>query len=146
MFIDLIHSDFQRLKLAGGVLELLVFDQPTNEFKARILFILFADLGLGFLVGGQEFPAFDVDQGGRHHQELASDFEVQFPHLIDIGNELRGDSSEVDLVNVDLLLLDQVQQQIQRPFEHVELNPVFVHQTERYLFPARQIDGGTRGI
>jgi hypothetical protein len=47
-----------------------------------------------------------------------------------VRDELRGELGEVDLVNVHFLLLDEIEEQIERAFEDLELNFVFRHEPE----------------
>ena len=64
----------------------------------------------------------DVDERRRHHQELAGDVEVQLLHQLDRVEVLRGDQRDRDVVDVDLVPPDEVQQQIERAFEVLEVN------------------------
>jgi len=54
--------------------------------------------------------------------ELAGDVEVELLHQRDRVQILRGDQGDRDVVDVELVLPDQVQQQIQRPFEVRQLD------------------------
>jgi segregation and condensation protein A len=68
-------------------------------------------------VARQQRSRFDVDQRRRHHQELSGDVEVQLLHQIDVLDVLRGDKRDGNVVDVDLVLLDQMQQQVERTLE-----------------------------
>ena len=74
------------------------------------------------LVGGQQHAALDVHQRRRHHEELAGDFEVEHLHDRQILHVLVRDPLDRDVVNVHLLLLDEVEQQIERPLEDLQLD------------------------
>lgn len=62
-----------------------------------------------------------------HHEELAGDLEVELAHHLDVFDELRGEPGEVDRIDVHLLLLDEIEEQIQRAFKDLELDLVFGH-------------------
>ncbi len=55
------------------------------------------------------------------------DLQIQQPHHLDIFDELGGQLGEVDLVNIHLLLFDQVEEQIQRPFKDFKFDFIFGH-------------------
>jgi hypothetical protein len=57
---------------------LLVLEQPAHQRFARILFV--AGGVLGRLGPRQQHLRLDVDERRRHHQELASQVEVQLLH------------------------------------------------------------------
>src|SRR3989441_6384164 len=71
-------------------------------------------------------PGLDVDQRGRHHQELAGDYQVQRLHRADVVEVLLGDHRDRDVVNVDLVLLDQMQQEVQRTLELIQPDAIGV--------------------
>ena len=114
------------LQLRGGVFELFVFDELADQLPARV-FLLLVALGLDLLVHRQQFAALDIHERRGHHEKLAGDFEVELAHQLDVLDELRGDLRQVDLVNVHLLLFHQVKEQVERAFEHLELDFVFCH-------------------
>src|SRR6266516_4219543 len=114
------------LQLRGGVFELFVFDELADQLPARV-FLLLVALGLDLLVHRQQFAALDIHERRGHHEKLTGDFEVELAHQLDVLNELRGDLRQVDLVNVHLLLFHQVQEQVERAFEDLELDFVFCH-------------------
>ena len=60
---------------SGHVLVLLVLEQPPHQLGARVALLLrgLARPRPGVSGAGQEQPALDVGQRGRHHQELAGD-------------------------------------------------------------------------
>ena len=61
-----------------------------------------------------------MDERRRHHQELARDVEVQLLHQVDVLEILLRDRGDRDVVDVDLVLLDEVQQQVERALELLE--------------------------
>jgi hypothetical protein len=53
----------------------------------------------------------------RHEQVLAGDLEVQLAHELEVLEVAIGDEADRDLEDVELVLLDQVQEQVERPLE-----------------------------
>ena len=105
-----------------GFLELFVFDQLADQVPARIIF-----LGIFFrrlLIDRQQAAAFQIDQVRRHDDELARDVDVQFLERLEIFEVLARDPLERDIVDIELVALDQIKQEIERPFEDLELNLV----------------------
>jgi hypothetical protein len=90
-------------------LEALVFEQTIDELLARIFDFSFV------LVVRQEHLRLDVDQQCRHVDVIGGHVEAQLLHGVEITGVLLGDESDGDVVDVDLVLLDQVQQQVERP-------------------------------
>ncbi len=104
----------------GRGLEPLMLEQPAHQRLARIfLRILLRRIG-----PRQQHPRLDVDQRRRHHQELAGDVEVQLLHQVEVLEVLLRDERDRDVVDVDLVLLDEVQQQIERALEVLEADRV----------------------
>ena len=104
----------------GGGLEFLVLEQPPDQRIARIFLVVgIAGGGLG---PRQQHPALDVDQRRRHHQELAGDVEVELLHQVEVLEVLLGDQRDRDVVDVHLVLLDQMNEQIERALERLHLD------------------------
>ena len=104
----------------GGGLELLVLEQAPHQRVARIFFVRrIAGRGLG---PRQQHLALDVDQRRRHHQEFAGDVEVELLHQVQVLEVLLGDDRDLDVVDVHLVLLDQMNEQIERAFERLQLD------------------------
>src|SRR5262249_47906940 len=123
----------QRLALVQqlrGRLELLVFEQPAHQRLARILFRIF----LRRIRTRQEHPRLDVNQRRSHHEELARHVEVQLLHQIDVGEVLLGDEGDRNVVDVDLVLLDEVQQQIERSLEILQADRIRLENGFELLF------------
>ena len=99
----------------GGRLELLVLEQPAHQRVARI-FLLALDAGRRFRPR-QQHLRLDVNERRGHHEELAGDVEVELLHQLDRVEVLLRDERDRDVVDVHLVLLDEVQQQIERPLE-----------------------------
>ena len=111
-------------QLAGRLLELLVFQEPPDQLGPRVFACLILLVPLGF--NRQQHPGLDVDQRGRHHQELAGDRQVQRLHRADVVEVLLGDQRDRDVVDVDLVLLDQMQQEVQRTLELIQSDAIGV--------------------
>ncbi len=93
-----------------GVLEALVLEQPLDQFAARIF---------GGVVGPggrarQEHFALDVDEQRGGVDEIAGHIHVAGAELVDVGQKLRRDFGDGDVVDIDVLLADEVEQQIER--------------------------------
>jgi hypothetical protein len=61
-----------------------------------------------------------VDERRRHDEELPRHVEVHLLHQIDVVQILFRDERDRDVVDVQLVLLDEVNEQIERPLEVVE--------------------------
>src|SRR5690606_16652860 len=95
---------------------LLVLQKPPNQLRSGIDVVL----RIVLLVLGrrrQEHLRLDVGQGRRHHQVLTGEVDVQTLHQHDVLDVLLADERDGDVPDVDLVLLDQVQQQVQRALE-----------------------------
>jgi hypothetical protein len=57
-----------------------------------------------------------VNQHRRHVNKLARHVDVELSYALDINQVLRRDLRDGDIIDVDVLLADQVQQQVERPF------------------------------
>ncbi len=108
----------------GGRLVLLVLEEAPHERFARIL--LKALVVLGGIGTRQQHARLDVDEGRRHHEELSRDVEIQLLHQRDEAEVLLGDERDGDVVDVHLVLANEVDQQVERPLERIELDPVRV--------------------
>ena len=119
------------MQLRGRFLELFVFDQLPDQIPARIVFIR---LFIGrLLIDRKQAAAFQINQVRRHHDKLARDVDVQFLERLEIFEVLASDALDRDFVNVDLVALDQVKQEIERPFKNLELDLVIAFHAARRL-------------
>ena len=94
----------------GGVLEALVLEQALDEFAARIFGFALATLGGR---ARQQHLALDVDEQRRGVDEVAGDVDVGVLEVLDVGEKLRGDFRDGDVVDVDVLLADEVEQEVE---------------------------------
>ena len=111
------------LQLRRGFLEFFVFDQLPDQIPARIVFLRVFLRRL--LIDGQQAAAFQINQVRGHDHEFARDIDVQLLEGLQILQVLPRDALERDLVDIELVLLDQIEQEIERTLEDLELNLVF---------------------
>ena len=120
---DIPTENRRRAELLGRLTVLLIFEQPADELRAGVEF--FGRIVV--LAGGrrrQEHLALDVRERRRHHEVLARDVDVQFLHEHDVLNVLLAQKSDRDVEDVELVLLDQVQQQVERSLKGRELDVI----------------------
>ena len=103
-------------QLLGGQLDLLVLQQAAHQFGARVL----GFLAIVLLLGRQQHARLDLDEHGRHQQVLGRQLEVAAADFVDIAHVLARHVQHGNVEDVEVLLADQVQQQVQRPFEGFE--------------------------
>ena len=72
--------------------------------------------------GGQQHLGLDVQQGGGHDEVFAGNVQVEALHQLQRGQVLLGDGGDGYVDDVELVLLDQVEQQVQRAFVDLELD------------------------
>ena len=108
------------MQQAGGGLEFLMVEQPADERVARILFALVGLCGIG---PRQQHAALDVNQRGRHHQELAREIQIELLHQPEVVEVLLGDERDRNVVHVHLILPNQMNEQIEGAFERLQLDP-----------------------
>ena len=82
---------------------------------------------LRFLRPGQKGCGFDVDQPRRHFQELSGKLQILFPALIQIRQILFQQTGDLNVIDVQLVLGDQAQEQIHRPFKDLQLKRDLLH-------------------
>ena len=107
----------RRLQHVYHVLEMLVLEQPANQFRAGILFPFEP------VRPRQKHLRLDPDQRRRHLEELPRPFQrhaVESP--LDRSKKLSGDVCDGDVQDVDVLRSNQVKQEIQWPLETVQLH------------------------
>ncbi len=84
--------------------------QTLDQLAARIF---------GGIVGpgggaGQEHLALDVDEQRGGVDEVSGHVHVAGAELIDVGQKLRRDFGDGDVVDIDVLLADEIEQQVER--------------------------------
>src|SRR5213080_1493899 len=90
-----------------------MFEQTIDQLRARIF-----DLFLGSeRIARQQHARLELDQLGRHHQEITGHGEVQFLHQLQVTKILVRDAGDRDVVDIDLLLANQVEEKIERSFK-----------------------------
>src|SRR6266513_4635397 len=110
------------VQLRGGFLEFFVFDQLADQVPARI--VLLRVFLRRLLIEGKQAAALEINQIGRHHDELAGNIDLQFLESLEVFEVLPRDPFDRNIGNIDLVSLDQVKQEIERPFKNFELNLV----------------------
>jgi hypothetical protein len=117
--IDLPPHAFLRVELSCRLFECLVFEQTPDEFLAGIRPFLFI---LCSFIDRQQHPGFDLEQRRRHDEKLTGHAQIQLLHGLDIDQILLRDHGDGNVVDIDLVLLDQVNEQIERPLEVLDTN------------------------
>jgi hypothetical protein len=95
-------------------LDLLVIHQAVHELLARV------HVGLDRLLARQQDLGLDIDEERGHQEELGLAVEVDPLLPSEVFEVLAGDDRDGDVLDVDLLLLDQEEEQVERAFEHFE--------------------------
>ena len=124
---DVATHDAARLEIGACLLVLLVLEQAADERLARVLFILGERVVL--LTGRrrrQEHLRLDVRQRGRHHEVFAREVEIHQLHDSEVLEVLFGHEPDGDLEDVELVLLTEVQEQIERSLEGRERDGIRV--------------------
>ncbi len=102
--------------LVGPVLQQPREQQVAGLQQREILLVL-------HVARGQQPGGLQVEQGGRHDQELGGLPEVpRGPLAPDVGDELVGDLGQGHFGHVQLVLGDQAEQQVERPLEVVQVH------------------------
>ncbi len=111
----------QLVDVGGGLLVRLVLQEAGEEQVAglqqrQVLLVL-------HLGGREQTGRLQVQQGGRDQQELTGLVEIPVvAHGPDVRNELVGHHVQGDLGDIQLVLADQLQQQVERALEVVQLD------------------------
>ena len=116
--------EFALRELSRRVLEFFVFQELPDQVPARI--VLLRLLLRRLHMRGEQRAAFDVDEVRSHDDEFARDFEIEHLEGVHEFEVLLRDPLDGDVVNIDLIFLDEVEQQIERPLEDFEADLVFV--------------------
>ncbi len=101
------------LQPEGDLLDLLVFQQPAHQFRPRILPALL------LRPARQQHLRLESHEAARHVEIVGGLVEAEF---VNHAQELVGDPRDRNVGDLDLLLPQQVQQQVERTVEPVELH------------------------
>ena len=93
--------------------DLLVLEQPAHQLRSRVLPLVVPH------APRQQQLRLDAEQSGRHLKVVGRLIE---PQLADHREELIGDFRDREIGDVELVLVDQVQQQVERARELLELD------------------------
>ena len=110
------------LEDAGRVAILLVFQQAADELLPRVFQFAFH-----FVASRQHLLRLDLDQQAGHGQEIAHGVDVQLLDQRQIFEILVGDRRDGNVGDLDLVLAHQVEQEVQRAPEHVQVNAKVDH-------------------
>src|SRR5512147_78214 len=110
---------FLSIQLARRLFERLVFKQTPDQFFARIRPL---ELILRGFIHRKQHLGLDLEQRCSPDEKLAGDGQVQIFHRLDVLEILPGDEVNGNVVDVDLVLLDEVQEKIERPLKVLDSN------------------------
>ena len=122
------------LQDAGRVAELLVLQQAADKLLPRVF-----QLPLHLVAPRQHLLRLDLDQQAGHRQEVAHGIDVQLLQHRQILEILVGDRRDGNIGDLHLVLPHQVEQQVQRTSEHVQVNAKVDH---RWIFQCKAATGG----
>ena len=108
-----------RPKLGRHLPAHLVFEQLSLELGFELEPLL--------LVPRQQHDRLDVDEPGGHLEELAGDLEVLFLQRADMGQILLEQGGNLDVADVQLVLLDEEEQKVERAFKLLRFKQQFFH-------------------
>ena len=120
----------------GGVFEFLVFQQPLDQFPPRVVQRI-----LDLLAPRQHHPRLDFDQRTGHFEKIADGVDIELLKDRQILEKLIGDRRDRDFGDLDFVLSHQIEQQIQRPAENLEIDEE-IHGASRGGRGAKQIGQG----
>ena len=91
----------------------------TDQARLRSVIFVF-----GGLFHRKQHLRFDLKQCRSHHQKFTGDGKIQLLHRLDVAQILLSDQRDRDIVDVDLVLLDEVQQEVERALKVLDANLV----------------------
>ena len=120
-------------KPRGGLLHASVLGQATRELLRGLLR---PEVGkLGFLLR-EEDPCLQLQQRRNKDEELSAGLEIQLVPLRQQLDEREDDRRHVHVREVELLAEDERQQEVERPFEGVEIQLELAHDHRGAAYPA----------
>jgi hypothetical protein len=99
------------------ILERLAFEEPGQQEISLLPQAEFV-IEIEGVVDGQQAPTLQFDQGGGDQQELRRQLEVTCVDALDLGQVGIDDLEQRHLVQVDFVSKDQMEEKIERAFEH----------------------------
>src|ERR1035437_3199697 len=115
-----------------------MLQQPVDQFVPRI----FLFLRRRIRIARQEHFRLDVNQHRGHINKFGRHVHIEFANFLDVGQILRRDARDGNVINVDILLADQVQQQVERAFVNIGHGD---RKRRIALFLLRRVPGWLRG-
>src|SRR5207245_1985891 len=106
----------QVLELGGRVLERLALQQAGEE-QVALLEQQQLVVEVEVVAARQQAAGLELDERGGDEEELGGHLEIEMVHALELGQVAVDDAGQRDLVDVDLLARDQVQEQVEGPFE-----------------------------
>ena len=112
----------------GCVLQLLavavffVFEQAAHQLLTRVFQLL-----LHLVAPRQHLLRFDLDQQAGHPQKIAHGVDVQFLDQRQVFEILIGNRRNGNIGDLDLVLTHQIEQEVHRTSEHVQVNAEVDH-------------------
>src|SRR5262249_35219966 len=101
------------------IFELFVFEKLPHQFLAGVA--LLVD---GFGVSRQEHLALDLHKRGRHHQKVPGQLHIDQLNEAHVIEELPGHACDRDVADIDLVVLDQIEEEVERTAKSVEVDLV----------------------
>jgi bifunctional ADP-heptose synthase (sugar kinase/adenylyltransferase) len=115
---------------AGGIAIFFVLQKPADQLLPGIV-----DLFVDFIAARQDLVRLDFDKRAGQGQEIAHRVYVELLDYRDILQILIGDFGNGDVDNLHLVLSYQVQEQIQRSAEQVQIDAK-IHGQTIFILPA----------
>ena len=101
-----------------GLLHAPVLREPSGELRRGLLGLELVELGR---LVGEERARLELEQGRHENEELAARLQVELVTLSESLDECQDDGGDVDLPRLELFLQEQREEEVERPFEGVEL-------------------------
>jgi hypothetical protein len=102
-------------KLLGHALVHLILQKAGHQLCPGILL-----LALLICLGRKQHPGLNIDQSGCHYQKLADQVQILGLHVVYIVQILLRYEHNGDIVDTHLVLLDEMEQKVQRPLKIVQ--------------------------
>ena len=106
-------------QVLGGLLESAVLQELADELLS-VESVELLRFELPLLLAREEFPGLEGKELRGHDQELAGDAQLGFVGILEEGEVLVGDLRHGDRARVQLVVVDQVEEEVQRAREDVE--------------------------
>ena len=88
-----------------------MLQEPLHQFLARVALLLRRRVR----VARQQHLRFNVDQQRGHVDELRRHVHIQLLDALHVGEKLRGDFPDGNVVDINVLFADEIEKQVERP-------------------------------